>query len=192
MKNVLINNFWIILLFFSLKLVAQKDSLEISCQKYYEQKTTAEVEEFKQLRKYKFLRFLPSFGYSLQRADFIVAINTNGIISYMEDRQIRDNKVNSIILTNKLLLEEDLRNITLLKKDLQELEKQKNVLQEILEIDQKIFEIKQTQYKQAELEPLQFLQAKKSFIQQQQQVENINYQLFLKKQALLNTAKWNF
>lgn len=180
------------LFIFALIAHGQIDSLVASCSKYYEQKTVAEVEEFKQLRKYKFLRFLPSFGYSLQRADFIVSLNTNGVISYLENKQIRHNKIASIILQNKLLLEQDLRTLTLLENKIKEVQKQQLTAQKIIEIDQKIFKIKETQYNQAELEPLLFLQAQKHIIEQEQKLENINYQLFELTQTLLNTAKWNF
>lgn len=180
------------LFIFSLFCYAQSDTLIVSCKKYYEQKTLAEIEEYKQLRKYKFLRFLPSFGYSIERADFIISLNSSSLISFLENKQIRHNKVSSIVLKNSILLQEDLRNILFTENKIKEVEKQLKTAQKVLKIDQKIYKIKENQYNNAELEPLAFLQAQKHIIEQEQRLQNIEYQLFELKQTLLNIAKWNF
>lgn len=65
MKLVFTN---ILVLFFTLE-YAQTGSLETSCKRYYERKNRAEIEEFKALKKYKFLRFFPSLGYAIERKE---------------------------------------------------------------------------------------------------------------------------
>lgn len=171
---------------------AQTDSLKVSCEAYYQGKAQAEIQEYKQLKKYKFLRFLPSFGYSILRNDFVVSLNTNGVISYLENKQIRTNKISSIIMNNNLLLEADLREISMKQSELEKIITQKKNIQKLIELEKLIFNIKKEQYENAELEPLLYLQAQKTLINQEQKLENINYKIFKINQELLSIAKWNF
>lgn len=159
---------------------------------YYQAKLKVEIEEYKQLKKYKFLRFLPSFGYSILRNDFVVSVNTNGAISYLENKHIWNNKISYIILQNNLLLESALREIAMKRKELDKVMSQKNNIHKLVELEQKIFKIKKRQYENAELEPLLYLQAQKTLINQEQKLEDINYKIFQINQQLLSIAKWNF
>jgi hypothetical protein len=170
----------------------QSDSLKVSCEAYYQTKAEAEIEEYKQLKKYKFLRFLPSLGYSILRSDFVVSLNTNGAISYLENKQIRNNKISSIILQNNLLLSSALREIAMKQSELEKVITQKKNIHKLVELEKQIFKIKKRQYENAELEPLLYLQAQKTLINQEQKLEDINYKVFQINQQLLSIAKWNF
>lgn len=187
--------FNVMLLFFFHVVFSQTDSLEVdslesSCRRYYELKAQAEIEEFKQVRKYKFLRFLPTIGYAIARQSLVVGVNSSSAIKYLEDKQIRRNKVSSIVQSNNLALERDLLQLHLLKQEIRQVQEKYQTALATIEIERKIFRIKKQQYNQAELEPLLFLQSQKTLLQQEQKVKDIQYNIFQLNQQLLIIAKW--
>lgn len=183
--------FTVFLMLISSSSFGQIDSLESACFEYYQAKEKAEIEEYKQLRKYKLLRFLPSFGYSIERRDFIISLNSSLVVNFLENKQLRHNKIASIRMLNQLQYKQDLTKINLIKDQIHQVQKEKNIQLELFEIEKAIYSIKEKQYNKTDIDPIQFLEAKKKYIQQKKKITDIDYKLFLLNQELLITSKWS-
>ena len=152
--------------------------LQHSLETYYLQKTQAEIEEYRDKKRWSWLKFVPSIGIN---TDFGIRPNLQfsfaNMYGLLNDQNKKELKIKSLIKRNELAFNADLLKLhrLLLKRQLamQDLQHAR----ELLHLDEAIFKIQEDKYDRAELLPTQYLSLKKSILQQR-------YSIVLKLQAI--------
>jgi len=83
------------------------DSLKSDLKKYYNEKTTAEILEYNYSVKNRWLRFIPTIGFSIVPLSPILAINTQGLVQYAEHSAQKKAKIMNIEKMNSLQYEKE-------------------------------------------------------------------------------------
>ncbi len=153
-----------------------------------------DIEEYEDLKKYNWMRYMPNVGYSALYG-VNVSFSFNTVSRVFNENQVKKAKRNQIdkkyVLQSKHAYRQYIRLTTQYKELQQKIEKEKAILQ----LEKRLFSIYQEQYDSLEIPPSQFLQKeidyeKKQleFISLKEELVRIQFEL----QYFVNLLKQNF
>ena len=138
-----------------------------SLEKYYEQKTAAELTEFQENQKGEWLKYLPNLGVSYtfdNKPRPSASISSSTIYNAKKNKQQRAAKRKAIEQVNQLAHQQDKIRLRQLLNQY-ELEVAAIAFQvEIFEIDKTLFEIEEAKYNALEIAPSEFLKIKRAYL----------------------------
>lgn len=158
-----------------------------SVDKYYNNLCTAQIAEFKESQKNRWLSYIPSPGYSPFTGGFTLSLNLSGPIQELNSRQLRKQKIEAIQSTNKLEAE-TLKNEVFA--DLKTLEISINDYHSrdtLVHLKEKAFKLAENQYKRHFSTPTEFLA--RQYEVESIHVQRINEANLIYKQILLLLIK---
>ena len=164
-----------------------------SLEKYYEQKTAAELTEFQENQKGEWLKYLPNLGVSYtfdNKPRPSASISSSTIYNAKKNKQQRAAKRKAIEQVNLLAYQQDRIRLRQLLNQYQ-LEVAAMAFQvEIFEIDKTLFEIEEAKYNDLEIPPSEFLKIKRAYLVKEFDLEEERKELALLEDAILVAARW--
>lgn len=133
------------------------DSLKLSLQDFYRRKTTAEQQQYKYKQKWRWLKYLPSVGYSFFLNTPIVSYNTNEVYNAINDKHIIRAQCESLSQINETLYNEDLTEVKYTVEILRDRIQQYNSQLMIFDLEKKRYEIVEKSYTNKEITPTEFI-----------------------------------
>lgn len=160
----------VLFLFIRFSCFAQSDSLLLNVQslksslrQYYIKKTEAEQEEYMYNLKFKWLMFLPSFGWNFIANTPSLSYNTNELSNAINYKRRKTSKLESIRKQNEVQFNRDLNDVVVMCENLKLQISTYNLLELNFTIINESFELIELSYKNAELKPSEYLQKKISY-----------------------------
>ena len=133
------------------------DSLKSDLKKYYGQKTAAEILEYNYSVKNRWLRFIPTIGFSIVPLSPILALNTNGLVQYAEHAAQKKAKMMNIVRMNSLQYEKECITLSYQYLDLKSKIVVYNFKVENFVLQTSKFEISKKAYNNNEIPPSEYL-----------------------------------
>lgn len=133
------------------------DSLKSDLKKYYGQKTAAEILEYNYSVKNRWLRFIPTIGFSIVPLSPILALNTNGLVQYAEHTAQKKAKMMNIVRMNSLQYEKECITLSYQYLDLKSKIVVYNFKVENFALQTSRFEINKKAYNNNEIPPSEYL-----------------------------------
>ncbi|MFW5700441.1 MAG: hypothetical protein ACOCWM_02025 [Cyclobacteriaceae bacterium] len=140
------------------QLVTSLGTLLHALEQNYQVINEAELEEYKQLNKYKWLNYMPSVGYDLVYNRPVVSINLADIGRFINDNQAREHKQTSIIKSNRILLAKEKKSVTTRYNYLVNLFHRYDLEIEVYNLHYKLFILSKSKYENDEIPIEQFTQ----------------------------------
>ncbi len=159
------------------------DSLTNSLDKYYNNLRTAQIAEFKESQKNRWLSYIPSPGYSPFTGGFTLSLNLSGPIQELNSRQLRKQKIEAIQRTNKLLSEDAKIDVIATYYSIKLSIEEYNLKDSLDHLKQKSFFLSSTQYERNLVTPSEFLSIQQNYenykLQRLSEGYNIRRSIFL-------------
>lgn len=133
------------------------DSLKCDLKKYYDQKTAAEILEYNYSVKNKWLRFIPTIGFTVVPLSPILAINTHGLAQFAEHTAQKKAKIMNIERMNSLQYEKECISLSYQYLDLKSKIIVYNFKVDNFALQTSKFEITKKAYNNNEIPPSEYL-----------------------------------
>lgn len=133
------------------------DSLKSDLKNYYDQKTAAEILEYNYSVKNRWLRFIPTIGFSIVPLSPILALNTNGLVQYAEHAAQKKAKMMNIVRMNSLQYEKECITLSYQYLDLKSKIVVYNFKVDNFVLQTSKFEISKKAYNNNEIPPSEYL-----------------------------------
>lgn len=170
-------------------IIPNVDSCKASLIRFYQKKTKAEQAQYNYKVKFQWLKFIPNLGWNFIINTPSISTNFNVIADQINNKRAINATLESIHLTNEVMLNNDLVSVTsyikILTDKVNVYEYEKNVYYVKLEK----FDISDKQYKHKEITPTQFMQAKEEKITAEQHFVNVELEIKNLKHLVLEKAK---
>ncbi|PHN00781.1 hypothetical protein CRP01_40465 [Flavilitoribacter nigricans DSM 23189 = NBRC 102662] len=151
-----------------------------SIDSFHAQQTHSQLLEFKDSKKGEWLKFLPNLGitYALDgQPRPSISLSSGILYQTQKAKQQRASKREQIIQMQQQSAEIAKNQLADLLLQYQQLHNEYRTQQELFAIETDLFRIKEDEYQRQELAPSDFLQAKRTYLLQQQAVEQKEHQL---------------
>lgn len=140
------------------QLITPIDSLLNAIDTTYNQINSAELYAHKEVKKYRWVNYMPSIGYDVLYRRPVVSINLSNFGRYLNDNQEKKYIQQSIIQTNQIALEKEKKTITTKYNHLVNLFSSYDLEIQIYMLYYKLFDLSSAKYENEELTIEQFTQ----------------------------------
>lgn len=165
------------------------DSCKASLIRYYQNKEKAEQAQYNYKVRFQWLKYIPNLGWNFIINTPSISTNFNVIADQINNKRAINATLNSIHLTNEVLLNNDLVSVAAYIKILTDkvsvYEYEKNVYNVKLEK----FDISDKQYSHKEITPTQYMQAREEKITAEQHFVSVELEIKNLKHLILEKAK---
>lgn len=135
-----------------------------------------EKEEFEEMKKYNYMNYVPSIGYSA-----ITGINVNynfsTILNFLKDRKINKAKMKQIEEKYKVAAQKEYSKYQYLLKKKRDLMLEKESTEAIMVLEKRLYAIAIEKYNNLEIKPTEFLQKEIDFKKKELALKKLNMQL---------------
>lgn len=133
------------------------ENLKSDLKKYYDDKTAAEILEYNYSVKNRWLRFIPTIGFTVVPLSPILALNTTGLVQYAEHSAQKKAKIMNIERINSLQFEKECISLSYQYLDLKSKIVVYNFKVENFALQTSMFEITKKGYNNNEIPPSEYL-----------------------------------
>ena len=142
----------------SVAAVPDLDSLKRSLRRFYQAKIQAEQREYQYQTRFRWVKYLPEFGYNPATQSPVVVLRTSEIIGSINNLAARRAKLVAIQQQNEVLFNQDLAEIIYRLSDLETKDAYYTLRTEVLELEKRRFSIFEQQYANREIPPSAYLE----------------------------------
>lgn len=151
-------------------------SMESIIKERYSYMADIEKEEFEEMKKYNYMNYVPSIGYSA-----ITGINVNynfsTILNFLKDRKINKAKMKQIEEKYKVAAQKEYSKYQYLLKKKRDLILEKESTEAIMVLEKRLYAIAIEKYNNLEIKPTEFLQKEIDFKKKELALKKLNMQL---------------
>ena len=138
------------------------EAVRIAINEKYDSLAVRGMYDEDRIKKYRFLNFLPSPGYSLLQGP-TVSYNLGSVFRFFETRERHRVEKERIVNDYKVRAEEEFADYVLMREQVEELRDELEVQKQILALERKLFAISQAKYENHEITPTQYIQEEIAF-----------------------------
>ena len=141
---------------------ASDDVVRNAIAEKYDSLAASELYDEQRVKRYRFLNFLPSPGYSVLQGP-TVSYNLGSVFRFFETRERHRVEKERIINDYQEKADEEFEDYVLMREQVEELRDELEVQEQILELERKLFAITEAKYKNHEITPTQYIQEEIDF-----------------------------
>ena len=160
--------------------LAGDEEVRTAIESKYDSLAEREIFDEKRIKRYRFLNFLPTPGYSLLQGP-TVSYDLSSVLRFMEAKERHRVDKERIINGYRQKAEEEYEDYLLMREQVEALRDELEVQDQILELERKLFGIAEEKYQNHEITPTQYFQEEIGFRQKE-----LSYQ---KKQERLRRSE---
>jgi hypothetical protein len=138
------------------------EAVQIAINEKYDSLAKRELFDEDRVKRYRFLNFLPSPGYSLLQGP-TVSYNLGSIFRFFETRERHRVEKERIVNDYQEKAEEEFGDYVLMREQVEELRDELEVQKQILELERKLFAIAEAKYENHEVTPTEYIQEEITF-----------------------------
>lgn len=149
------------------------DSIYTDIVEYYENKTTVEIGDYTYKEKYKWVKFLPSFGYFVLQNQPWLGWNSTQLFDVLNYKRRKKALILKIIKTNQIACATDFMKLERL---VSKFKRMKNIYDNLLirlDLEKAILDIKEEQYKTHDITNEEYFRANISYNEVELRVGNM-------------------
>ncbi|MEH0153618.1 hypothetical protein V6R21_05855 [Limibacter armeniacum] len=168
--------------------VVSVDSLSASVMEYYHRKMAAEQEEFLYLERGKWMKYMPTVGFSFGLPS--VSWGTGKVYEARQATQVKTVKLSAIKAVNELEMNALLQEVMIDHQTLIGELEHHQVLEEILQLEEKLFAIVKEAYEKHEITPMELLLKQKQLLTEKEKVAISLRKMLLLRAELYKKARY--
>ena len=138
------------------------EAVRMAINEKYDSLATREMYDEDRVKRYRFLNFLPSPGYSVLQGP-TVSYNLGSVFRFFETRERHRVEKERIVNGYRAKAENEFEDYVLMREQLEELRGELEVQNQILELERKLFAISEAKYQNHEITPTQYIQEEIAF-----------------------------
>lgn len=152
------------------------DSIKVGIEERYNELTAIEIEEYEELKKYKFMNYIPSLGYSTFTG-INIYYNFYDMMNFFKDKKIKKAKTRQVEEKYKAKAELEYLKYLHLTKKKENLLSEIAAMEEIMILENRLFAITAGKYKNIEIKPSEYIQKEIDYKKKVLALEKLNMQL---------------
>lgn len=177
---------------FSYDTLPNKSLLMASLRTFHLQKVNAAIQEFSAAEKYRWMKWMPTFGLRATQADVrpTVGFTFSQVYTNLNLREQTKQKMQSLMLNAAISFKSDSLELESMLKKVDKLNAALLREETVLKMDLEVFDIIKKQYENKEISPTEYLNQKRHFTEREAKISEKRREIDLLEIDTLKAAKY--